>query len=161
MLAAVSCAGTSFYAPRVTRIWPYKIICYNVCVYVFVQKIYIHSMSCSLTIALDARDSNKMSMNVLGTYLQIFFAYTQNSISTKTKEEKKIAQGHTHLPILAKFFYLMPSHFFSLVPTRSVWSCAFLRFLAIAFAFVSRLIICCSIFILSLQPLFLRTHEIH
>lgn len=82
------------------------------CVYVFVQKIYIHSMSCSLTIALDARDSNKMSMNVLGTYLQIFFAYTQNSISTKTKEEKKIAQGHTHLPILAKFFYLMPSHFF-------------------------------------------------
>lgn len=112
MLAAISCAGTSFYAPRVTRIWPYKIICYNVCVYVFVQKIYIHSMSCSLTIALDARDSNKMSMNVLGTYLQIFFAYTQNSISTKTKEEKKIAQGHTHLPILAKFFYLMPSHFF-------------------------------------------------
>lgn len=70
----------------------------------------------SLNRALYARATlSKCPWMFLATYLHIdFFSHKHKTpFEPKRKmREKKIAQGHIHLPILAKFFYLMPSHFF-------------------------------------------------
>lgn len=144
-------------------------------------------MICSLTQSFSVRLYWSVHECFWAHYLQTLFlfqilscAYIKSHLNRSRQDiaNKKFAQGHIHLPILAKFrlfngcvtFFLLCFRF---ARTRSVWSCAFFcvccvcfsLFLAIAFGFcfsfwlsaVSRMF-----FPLSLQPLFpLRTHKIY